>query len=303
MHTQTASASELRAEFASRLHAAAGLGLYLLTLAGEVVLGAGVRWLLTYLGAGVLGAIVPLGPGAEQLALLAALLPLGWSLIGLALPGRGFVWARRIGARRPSVEEAGIIDDARQLLRGVDPSLPEAHAVYLLDDPLPAGAARGRSVVLSRGLLETESVAPVFAHELGHTRSLDGRLTDALDRLKLWGERPRPAHLHAGAAGQSTGEEHRGILTGLIRLILRLAGGGCAARVLAPLWSAYWRSREYAADAYAASLEQGEDLARHLADVELSFDLPRRRFPFDLAEHPPVALRIERLTATQAQTR
>jgi len=93
------------------------------------------------------------------------------------------------------------------------------------------------------------------------------------------------------------GEEHRGILTGLIRLILRLAGGGCAARLLAPLWSAYWRSREYAADAYAASLGQGEDLARHLADFEQSFDFPRRRFPLDLAEHPPVALRIERLTS------
>ncbi len=120
MHTQTASTSELRAGIASRLHAAAGLGLYLLTLAGEVVLGAGVRWLLTYLG---------------------------------------------------------------------------------------------------------------------------------------------------------------------------------AAALLAPLWSAYWRSREYAADAHAASLGQSEDLARHLADIELALDFPRRRFPIDLAEHPPVAHRIERLTA------
>lgn len=301
MHTQTASTSELRAELASRLHAAAGLGLYLLTLAGEVVLGAGVRWLLTYLGAVVLGAVVPLGPGAEQLALLAALLPLAWSLLGLAFPGPGFVWTRRLGARRPSVEEAGIIDDARQLLRAVDPALPATHAVYLLDDPLPAGAARGRSVILSRGLLETESVAPVLAHELGHTRSFDGRLTEALDRLELWGGPLGPARPESLAPTQPPAAARRGgILAGCIRLTLRLAGGGCAARLLAPLWSAYWRSREYVADAYAAALGQGEELARHLADVELPFDFPRRRFPFDLAEHPPVALRIERLTATQA---
>lgn len=58
-------------------------------------------------------------------------------------------------------------------------------------------------------------------------------------------------------------------------------------------------SREYAADAYAASLGQGEDLARHLADFEQPLDFPRRRFPLDLAEHPPVALRIERLTAAE----
>ena len=296
MHTQTAGTSELRAGIASRLHAAAGLGLYLLTLAGEVVLGAGVRWLLTYLGAAVLGAFVPLGPGAEQLALLAALLPLAWSVLGLLLPGRGFVWTRRIGARRPSAEEAGLIDDAWELLRAVDPGLPEAHAVYLLDDPIPAGAARGRSVILSRGLLEIDAVAPVLAHELGHTGSLDGRLTEALDRLKLWGGRPRAADPRAEAAGQPVGEGHRGILAGLIRLIFRLAAGGCAAALLAPLWAAYWRSREYAADAYAASLGQGEDLARHLADIELALDFPHRRFPFDLAEHPPVAHRIERLT-------
>jgi len=203
MHTQTASASELRAGIASRLHAAAGLGFYLLTLAGEVVLGAGVRWLLTYLGAVALGAFVPLGPGAEQLALLAALLPLAWSLLGLLLPGRGLVWTRRIGARRPSAEEAGLIDDALRLLRAVEPGIPEARAVYLLDDPIPAGAARGRSVVLSRGLLESDSVTPVLAHELGHTTTLDGRLTEALARLELWGGSPRPADPRSEAAGLS----------------------------------------------------------------------------------------------------
>ena len=51
MHAQTESAPEHRAHFASRLHIANGLGLYLLTLAGEAMLGAGARWLLTYLGA------------------------------------------------------------------------------------------------------------------------------------------------------------------------------------------------------------------------------------------------------------
>ena len=190
-----------------------------------------------------------------------------------------------------------LVDDAWRLLRAVEPGIPEACAVYLLDDPIPAGAARGRSVVLSRGLLESDSLAPVLAHELGHTGSLDGRLTEALDRLKLWGEPPGPADPRAEAAGQPIGQEHRGIISGLIRLIFLLAGGGCAARLLAPLWAAYWRGREYAADAFAASLGQGEDLARHLADLEQAVDFPRRRFPFDLAEHPPVAHRIERLTA------
>src|SRR5680860_255145 len=49
------------------------------------------------------------------------------------------------GARRPSAEEAGLIDDAWELLRAVDPGLPEALAVYLLDDPIPAGGSPHRS--------------------------------------------------------------------------------------------------------------------------------------------------------------
>jgi Zn-dependent protease with chaperone function len=296
MHTQTASVSEHPARLAPSLQAATGLGLYLLTLAGEAVLGAGVRWLLTYVGAAALGAIVPLGLGAAQLALLAAFGPLAWSLLGLALPGGGLVWPRRIGARRPSAEEAAVVADAHALLRGVDPDLPDVSSLYVLDDPLPAGAARGRSVALTRGLLETEAVAPVLAHELSHTRTLDGRLTEALDRLELWGD---PLRLpESPAARDREVDEHRsnGLLAAALRWTLRLAGGGVAALILSPLWAAYWRAREYAADAHAAALGQGEDLARHLADYDLPLDLPQRRFPFDLSEHPPVAHRIERLS-------
>lgn len=301
MHTQTAGASEHRVRLVSSLHVASGLGLYLLTLTGEVVLGASVRWLLTYLGALALGAIEPLGPGAEQLAWLAAFLPLGWSLLALALPGRGFLWTRRVGARRPSDDEAMTIDDARRLLIGVDPGLPESRSLYVLDDPLPAAAARGRSVILSRGLLESESVAPVLAHELGHTRSLDGRLTEALDRLELWSDPLGPLEPRCGEQARSEVDDGRdGFLWSCARWTLRLACGGCAERLLGPLWSAHWRSREYAADAYAASLGQAEDLARYLSDNELPFDLPQPRLPFNRAEHPPVAMRIERLLAVDA---
>lgn len=293
MHTQTASASEYCARLASSLHVATGLGLYLLTLTGEVVLGASVRWLLTYLGASALGAIVPLGPDAGQLAWLAALLPLGWSLLGLTFPGRGFLWTRRVGARRPSADETMAIEDARQLLLGFDPSLRGSHVVYVLDDPLPAAAARGRSMILTRGLLESESVAPVLAHELGHTRSLDGRLTEALNRLELWSG---PLEPRCGVQARSTVDDGRdGLLPICARWTFRLAAGGRAERLLSPLWAAYWRGREYAADAYAASLGLGEDLALYLADQELPFDAPQRRLPFNRAEHPPVALRIERL--------
>jgi Zn-dependent protease with chaperone function len=277
---------------------ATGLLLYGLTFLGEGILGAGARWLLVWLGATTAGAIVPLGLGAGPLAWIAALAPLAWSLVGLLWPGRGWLWRRRLGARRPTAEEALAISDACAMLCAADPSLSGEGEVYVLDDPLPAGAARGRSVVLSRGLLDSPDTAAVYAHELGHRRSLDARLTEALERLEVWGDPLGPIEPQRGVESPARDEERSGgPLLGCARWALRLAGGGCAEALLRPLWAAHWRHREHTADAYAARLGLAEDLARHLSDYELPFDQPHRRLLFDRSEHPPVAHRIERLTA------
>ncbi|HET6571867.1 MAG TPA: M48 family metalloprotease [Solirubrobacterales bacterium] len=296
MHTQAESDRRTRRHPASGLSAATGLPLYLLTFLGEGILGAGARWLLAWPLAATVGAIVPLGLSAGQAAWLIALAPLAWSASALIAPGRGWLWTRRVGGRRPSAEEALAIEDADGVLRGVDPSLP-APPTYVLDDPLPAAAARGSAVLLSRGLLESPDTAAVYAHELGHLRSLDARLTEALDRLELWGDPLGPLEPRDGEAAAPGDDHPRGLLLGCLRWLLRLAGGGCAEALLRPLWAAHWRSREYAADAHAAALGQAEDLARHLADQELPFDPPQRRFLLNRAEHPPVAHRIERLTS------
>jgi Zn-dependent protease with chaperone function len=300
MHTQTESAREHRVRVASIVPAAAGLGLYFLTLTGEGMLGAGVRWLLAYFGASIATAIVPFGVSAEALAFTAAFAPLAWSVLGLLSPGRGSMWRRRLGARRATQEEALSIGDAIETLRGGDPFLPEPARCYVLDDPLPGAAVRGRVVVLNRGLLDSESLAAVLAHELGHANTLDGRLTEALNRLALWDDPLAPARPEHGGEGRAASYEESGggLLWSLVRWALRLAGGGCTQRLLNPLWAAHWRAREYAADAYAASLGQTEELARHLTDYELPFDPPQPRLLFNRCEHPPVALRIERLLAS-----
>lgn len=295
MHTQAESDRRNRRHPAPALSAATGVCLYLLTLIGEGILGAGVRWLLACLGAAAVGAVIPLPFGAAQVALAVAFAPLAWSVFGLLSPGRGHVWRRRLGARRPTGEESMVIEDARQMLRGVDRAVPGPPA-SASSRPAADGSGQGLTVVLSRGLLESDAVPAVLAHELGHTRSLDGRLTEALERLEPWGDPLAPIEPRTGAETRSGRTSDRcGLALGCARWALRLAGGGCAERLLSPLWCAYWRGREYAADAHAASLGQAEDLARHLTDMELPFDAPQRRLLFNRAEHPPVALRIERL--------
>jgi Zn-dependent protease with chaperone function len=298
MHTQTdASAPRDPTADASLSPAAIGLGLYLLTLTVEAVLGAGARWLLVYLGAGALGAIVPLGLGAAELAWGAALAPLAYSALALALPGQGWLWRLRLGARRPSCEEAEVLDAALELLRASDPSLPLQLPIYVLDDPLPSALVRGRAVILSTGLLEIASLPAVLAHELAHTRTLDGRLTEALARLVISADPLGPRRLPGEVEQRFAPEpDPRGqMLWSATRFLARLAGGGCAEQLLAPLWAPYWRRREYAADAHAASLGQGEDLATHLTDFEQPFDAPQRGLLLNPALHPPVAYRIERL--------
>ena len=297
MHTQTESTHGHRASLAPRSHAAIGLGLYLLTLSGEAMLGASIRWLLFYLGAATVGAIVPLGLSAEVVAYVAAFAPIAWSVLGLAQPGGGWVWRRRLGARRLSAEEAMALDDALEMLRSAAPALQEPSGCYVLDDPLPTAAVRGTTVILSRGLIESDSLTAVLAHELGHVRSLDGRLTEALNRLALWDDPLALPQAGSGGEGQVEldPETGGGLIWALLRLTLRLSGGVFVQRLLSPLWAAHWRAGEYAADAHAASLGQAEDLARHLSDQELAFDAPQPGLLFNRAQHPPVALRIERL--------
>ena len=292
MHTQAKNAPEHRTGTASTFPAAAGLGLYLLTLSVEVLLGASSRWLLTYLGAATIGTLVPLGLSAEALAWASALAPLAWSALGLLWPGQERLWRRRVGARRPSAEEAAALADAFTMLEACGG--PPPVVAWVLDTPLPAAAMRGRTLILSHALFESDSLPAVLAHELGHADSLDGRLTEALARLTIC-EDPLAPPTDASGGEAAADDEAGGVLWNTLRWTLRLACGGTGQRLLTPLWAGHWRAREYAADAYAASLGQGEDLARHLADYEQALDFARPSLPFNRSQHPPVAHRIERL--------
>jgi Zn-dependent protease with chaperone function len=301
MHTQTESTERSRIRTQTRFSAVVALVLYLLTLAGEAILGAPVRWFLVYLGATTVGVLVPLGLSAESLAWIAAVAPLAHSALAFALPGQGRLWRRRLGARRPTADEKAAIDDALEVLRGANPSLRDRISFYVLDEPLPGALVRGRTVILSRGLLKADALAGVLGHELGHVDTLDGRITEALARLALWDDPLGPVQAEDWERRPSFDKEGR-LLFAFVRWALRLAGGSVSQRLLKPFWSPCWRAREYAADAYAASLGQALDLARHLTEHELPFDVPRPGIFFDRSEHPPVAQRVERLLASSAET-
>jgi Zn-dependent protease with chaperone function len=160
--------------------------------------------------------------------------------------------------------------------------------------------------MLSRGLLESEFLPAVLAHELGHLASPDGKLTAALNRLVI-NPPPRPA-----GQEQQPGQEREVFMLGgdrvllavlglrlvawLIRTAIRIAQGGAVGlRLTAPAWGAYWRAREYSADAYAARLGQADELADFLEIHALIHDHPVPHIWLTEHTHPPSELRIGKL--------
>jgi Zn-dependent protease with chaperone function len=59
----------------------------------------------------------------------------------------------------------------------------------------------------------------------------------------------------------------------------------------------YWRSREFAADQYAARLGQGPELARSLEHSSLPYERSIQRMRFSRATHPYTKPRIAKLRA------
>jgi Zn-dependent protease with chaperone function len=180
----------------------------------------------------------------------------------------------------------------------------------VLDYPELDAAVCGNALMLSRGLIESEYLAAVLAHELGHLATSDGKLTAALNRLVI---HPPPLveereHLRATSWVLPEDRFTFGLfglqaLWWLIGAAVRFAKGGLALRLLGPFWGSYWREREYLADAYAAALGQGDRLAYFLEVHALVHDHPVPFIWLTEHTHPPVAQRAAKLRALAKQLR
>jgi Zn-dependent protease with chaperone function len=218
---------------------------------------------------------------AHTLALVLAYGPLALSLATLVLPIGGWLWMQQSGGRTPSERERLIYDDALAILTRADPELRPPRRWFVLDEPHTNAAAYADTLMLTRGLLESGQLEPVLAHELGHLNSSDARLAAALHRLTTPPRQP---------------------LRFPLRSIGLLTSGALAAWITRAPWAAYWRQREYAADAYAAHLGQGQALARFLDTNALESDLPIPFLWLTEHTHPATEHRIDRLERQPSET-
>lgn len=236
--------------------------------------------------------------------------PTLWAMFALLTPiGSGWWWKQRSGGRSPSAREQLAYDDAVGLLQtNSSKGLPLPSKWFVIDTPLPDAAVQGETLMLSRGLMESDHLPAVIAHELGHLASPDGRIAAALNRLLIaqlanldrelldarleQHSHPQPEHQPLPGDAPIRG------LFQLARFTIRLlafARGGIGLRLTRPLWGLYWRRREYAADAYAANLGQADELADFLETHALLHDHPVPYIWLTEHTHPPVELRIDRL--------
>jgi len=285
------------------------LALYFLTFAVEVPVIA-LRMLIAFVLATL--ALFLAGHSTTSAASLGclALIPTAWSLIALITPfGGGWWWRQNLGGRNPSEREQLAYRDAIELLQAhAGQALPVPSGWFVLDSPQADAAVCGSTLMLSRGLLETDHLPAVLAHELGHLASTDGKLTAALNRLVINPPPVRSEPKDEQGADMMILANDRIILglfglralAWLIRKTFRLAQGGLGLRVTSPAWSAYWRAREYKADEYASRLGQADELADFLESHALIHDHPVPFMWLTEHTHPPTELRIDKLRSTAA---
>ena len=154
-------------------------------------------------------------------------------------------------------------------------------------------AVVGDVIIINRALFDSEFLPAVVAHELGHLNSMDVRVSCAANRLASLARLTEP--WRTGTTEATRSSQQLGPLWGLVMLIVRGCSGGLQARMIAPAWASWWRLREYAADDYAARVQQADDLARFLDENVVLYDVPIRYVWMTTESHPPTALRVERL--------
>jgi Zn-dependent protease with chaperone function len=238
------------------------------------------------------------------------LIPTVWALVALISPAGGGWWFKQnVGGRYPTPEERLACEEALVFLAERSRrALPRPRSWFVIDSPELDAAVCGDALLVSRSLIESEFLSAVLAHELGHLASSDGKLTAAINRLvihppPLVEERERRPTSWIFPEDRFTfGLFGLQALWWLIRAAVRFAKGGLGLRLLSPFWGSYWREREYLADAYAASLGQGESLADFLEVHALVHDHPVPFIWLTEHTHPPVALRVAKLRAAARQT-
>lgn len=263
-----------------------GIGLYVVTFAAQWF-GVIARYLIIYVVLGLIGLVTGWAIPVETTAIVLAIVPLAISLLALICspliaPLDGRWWEISTGGRPPEQDEREAFDQAIRELQEADPQIRPPRHWFVREEPGQNAAAYSSSLCVDRGLLESPYAPAVIAHELGHLRTSDARLTSALNLLLLV------------PVAKPTLRPLRSLP---FRGLVWFASGQAALWFTETAWQTYWRSREFIADQYAVQLGQGPALAESLEYESLPYERSIRNMRFSRATHPYTKPRITKLRA------
>ncbi len=261
-----------------------GFALYALTLAGEL-LSAIARAVIAAIVLEIAGLLTGWPIPSNPIILIVAFAPLAISLLSLLCPPLiapidGRWWEMSTGGRPPEQDEREAFEEAFSQLQQANPRLRPPRHWFVAEDPGRNAAAYASSLRIDRGLLESPHAAATIAHEMGHLRTTDAHLTSALNLLLL-----KPMDT----------PETWPLWSLAFRGLLWIASGQAVLWLTGNAWEMYWRSREFAADQYAARLGQGAALAQSLRYDALPYERSIHNMRFSRATHPYTKPRIARL--------
>jgi Zn-dependent protease with chaperone function len=260
------------------------LVLYTLTLSGQF-LAAAARGFITVIVLWIVSLLTGWTMPINTIATVIAFAPLAVSLLSILCPPLiapidGRWWEMSSGGRPPEQDEQDAFMHAFTELQQFDPRLRAPRHWFVAEEPTHNAAAYSSSLRIDRGLLESPYAAAVIAHEMGHLRSSDAKVSSALNLLLL-----KPMDTPPLRPAWSLP----------LRGLLWLASGQAVISIMANAWEMYWRSREFAADEYAIHLGQGPVLAESLCEDSLPYETTIPNMRFSRATHPYTKPRIARL--------
>jgi Zn-dependent protease with chaperone function len=262
--------------------------LYTMTLIGQFF-AAIARALLATIVLEIIGLLTGWTIPVNTIATIVGFAPLAVSLLAvicppLIAPIDGRWWEISTGGRPPEPDEQEAFQEAFAELQEADPTLRPPRHWFVAEDQTLNASAYSSSLCVHRGLLESPYAAATIAHEMGHLRTSDARVTSALNLLVLK-YMPTP--------------QAQPFWSYPFRAWVWLASGQAVFWAMGNSWEMYWRAREFAADEYAINLGQGPTLAEMLTHNALPHEQPIPHMRFSRATHPYTKPRITRLRAFQ----
>jgi Zn-dependent protease with chaperone function len=199
-------------------------------------------------------------------SLLVVSFPLLNSLVTLTGVSTGGFFTRfALGAREPSQREREAVVEVLETIRERKGNLQFHSFWYVIDSPVPNSYTVGTTLYITRGLINSEYLGALIAHEVGNLAHGDGRQLKALrnfvypffQHISVSTLRTAPGTNFQPPATEGAREvvvvdgelqQFISLSTQILLFLLSFSLGGFGVMILSPFWAKWFRERDYLAD-------------------------------------------------------